>query len=158
MSCGSRLSVEEQVQVRALHQAGHSRRQIAAQLRRSKNAVNGIELNIIDRSRKGELILECITNDHLERSKRSGFIVREVMRKAPRLPEYHRAKHVQFAREDLTADWNKVIFSDEKKFNSDGPVGSHCYSRDMRKDPMVFSRRSFGGGSQMVWGAFLAFD
>ncbi|WKY04017.1 hypothetical protein Q1695_005193 [Nippostrongylus brasiliensis] len=40
MSRGTRLSVEEQAQVRALHQAGHSRRQIAAQLRRSKNAVN----------------------------------------------------------------------------------------------------------------------
>ncbi|VDO76363.1 unnamed protein product [Heligmosomoides polygyrus] len=43
-----------------------------------------------------------------------------------------------------------IIFSDEKKFNSDGPGGCHCYWRDLRKDPLVFSRRKFDGGSQMV--------
>ncbi|VDL86334.1 unnamed protein product [Nippostrongylus brasiliensis] len=40
MSRGTRLSVEEQAQARAQHQAGHSRRQIAAQLRRSENGVS----------------------------------------------------------------------------------------------------------------------
>lgn len=46
-----------------------------------------------------------------------------------------------------------MIFSDEKKFNLDGPDGFNCYWRDLRKEPRYFSKRNFGGGSVMVWGA-----
>ncbi|CAO4381249.1 unnamed protein product [Caenorhabditis nigoni] len=49
---------------------------------------------------------------------------------------------------------NTVVFSDEKKWNLDGPDGYRSYWRDLRKDPRMFSRRNFGGGSLMVWGAF----
>lgn len=48
----------------------------------------------------------------------------------------------------------QIIFSDEKKFNLDGPDGFRDYWRDLRKDPLCFSKRNFGGGSLMVWGAF----
>lgn len=48
----------------------------------------------------------------------------------------------------------KIVFSDEKKFNLDGPDGFRDYWRDLRKEPMYFSKRNFGGGSLMVWGAF----
>lgn len=48
----------------------------------------------------------------------------------------------------------QVIFSDEKKFNLDGPDGLDGYWRDLRKEPLYFSKRNFGGGSLMVWGAF----
>ncbi|CAD6196631.1 unnamed protein product [Caenorhabditis auriculariae] len=47
-----------------------------------------------------------------------------------------------------------IIFSDEKKYNPDGPDGYAHYWRDLRKDPMYFSKRKFGGGSLMVWAAF----
>lgn len=58
-----------------------------------------------------------------------------------------------------------MIFSDEKKFNLDGPDGFNSYWHNLRKDPLQFSRRNFGGGSVMVslfdtlnflkvWGAF----
>lgn len=47
-----------------------------------------------------------------------------------------------------------MIFSDEKKFNLDGPDGFNGYWRDLRKEPRFFSKRNFGGGSVMVWGAF----
>jgi len=47
-----------------------------------------------------------------------------------------------------------VIFSDEKKFNLDGPDGYNGYWRDLRKEPRYFSKRNFGGGSVMVWAAF----
>lgn len=49
-----------------------------------------------------------------------------------------------------------MIFSDEKKFNLDGPDGFNGYWRDLRKEPRYFSKRNFGGGSVMVWGAFCA--
>ena len=48
------------------------------------------------------------------------------------------------------------MFSDEKKFDLDGPDGSQCYWHDLRKEKQVFSKRLFGGGSVMVWGAFSA--
>lgn len=48
----------------------------------------------------------------------------------------------------------QVIFSDEKKWNLDGPDGQRSYWHDLRKEPLVFSKRNFGGGSVMVWAAF----
>lgn len=48
----------------------------------------------------------------------------------------------------------KVIFSDEKKFNLDGPDGYQYYWHDLRKESQYCSRRQMGGGSIMVWGAF----
>ncbi|GAB0096980.1 hypothetical protein DMENIID0001_125670 [Sergentomyia squamirostris] len=50
----------------------------------------------------------------------------------------------------------KIIFPDEKKFNLDGPDGLNSYWRDLRKEPRYFSKRNFGGGSLMIWGAFCA--
>ena len=49
---------------------------------------------------------------------------------------------------------SKVIFSDEKKFNLDGPDGNCSYWRYLRKEEHFFSRRNFGGGSLMIWRAF----
>ena len=50
--------------------------------------------------------------------------------------------------------WETVVFSDEKKFNLDGPDGNQYYWHDLRKEPQYFSKRQMGGGSCMVWGAF----
>ncbi|ETN04004.1 hypothetical protein PPTG_23679 [Phytophthora nicotianae INRA-310] len=50
--------------------------------------------------------------------------------------------------------WQRIIFSDEKKFNLDGPDGLRNYWRDIRRDPRTTVRRQNGGGSVMVWGAF----
>lgn len=47
----------------------------------------------------------------------------------------------------------QVMFSDEKKWNLDGPDGFDGYWRDLRKEPQYFSKRNFGSGSLMVWGA-----
>jgi len=51
------------------------------------------------------------------------------------------------------AEWRHVIFSDEKKFNLDGPDGFQYYWHDLRKEPQYCSKRQAGGGSLMVWGA-----
>ena len=51
-------------------------------------------------------------------------------------------------------DWTRTIFSDEKKFNLDGPDGFQDYWHDLRKEKQIFSTRHFCGSSVMVWGAF----
>ncbi len=47
-----------------------------------------------------------------------------------------------------------MAFSDEKKFNLDGPDGWNFYWHDLRKDPKYFQKLVQEGGSVMVWGAF----
>lgn len=46
-----------------------------------------------------------------------------------------------------------MIFSDEKKWNLDGPDGFSAYWRDLRKEERIFSKRQMGGGSVMTWAA-----
>ncbi|XGW27423.1 hypothetical protein V3C99_007766 [Haemonchus contortus] len=86
--------------------------------------------------------------------KSSDHIASQKMKSAPRLTQSHREKRLLFARNEMNKDWKKVIFSDEKKFNGDGPDLNHSYWRDLRKEPLLMSRGNFGGFSLMVWGAF----
>ncbi|CAO4386778.1 unnamed protein product [Caenorhabditis nigoni] len=81
-------------------------------------------------------------------------IVRAKLMSAPMLTDAHKANRLQFARNNMATDWDKIIFSDEKKFNLDGPDGFNSYWHDLKKDPLHFSKRNFGGGRLMVWGAF----
>ena len=48
------------------------------------------------------------------------------------------------------------FFSDEKKFNLDGPGDFRYFWYNLRKTKGVFSMRQYGGGSVMVWGSFAA--
>lgn len=57
-------------------------------------------------------------------------------------------KHVHWKNE-----WRKIIFSDEKKFNLDGPDGFGYYWHDLRTEEKIFSKRQSGGGSVMIWAA-----
>ena len=51
-------------------------------------------------------------------------------------------------------EWQKVIFSDEKKFNLDGPDGLHYHWHDLRTAPEILSKRYGGGQSVMMWASF----
>jgi hypothetical protein len=65
----------------------------------------------------------------------------------PPLTEQHKAKRLDFAKMHMgwsDKDWEKVIFSDEKKWNLDGPDGNSYYWHDMRKSPGIFSQRQQG--------------
>jgi hypothetical protein len=52
------------------------------------------------------------------------------------------------------SEWKRVVWSDEKKFNLDGPDGLIYYWHDLRKEDQVFSKRSHGGSGIMIWTSF----
>ncbi|GBO31685.1 hypothetical protein AVEN_166392-1 [Araneus ventricosus] len=65
----------------------------------------------------------------------------------PPLTEVHKRLRLE-TKECITMGkkWD-VIFSDEKKFNLDGPDGFRYFWYDLRKEKEIFSKRTFGGGS-----------
>lgn len=76
----------------------------------------------------------------------------------PMLTFDHKMARLDYAMENLQnpPDWERIIWSDEKKFNLDGPDGLQSYWRDLRHVPQTRFSRSFGGKSVMVWAAFSA--
>lgn len=72
----------------------------------------------------------------------------------PELLPRHKLARLRFAEKHRfwREEWRTVIFTDEKKFNLDGPDGGHKYWRSKNDPKIVRKRRNFGGGSLMVWG------
>lgn len=75
---------------------------------------------------------------------------------APVLTDAHKEARLRWAdqyhnRNDV---WQRTIFSDEKKFNLDGPDCLQYYWHDLRQEKQWYKTRQSGGGSVMVWGAF----
>jgi transposase len=77
-------------------------------------------------------------------------------KKQPAWKSHHCVNRLEFARMNQTwnAEWRTVIFSDEKKFNLDGPDGYKCYWHCLGKDYECYSKRVGGGKSLMIWCAF----
>ena len=77
----------------------------------------------------------------------------EKMIKMVQLKQVHIDARLQWARihQSWSYEWRKVLFSDEKKFNLDGPDGMKFYWHDKRKDKETFPKRVAGGGGVMVW-------
>ncbi|CAK9796575.1 Transposable element Tc3 transposase [Anthophora plagiata] len=76
------------------------------------------------------------------------------------LKAHHKVARLEYAKNHMhwTDEWKRVIFSDEKKFNLDGPDGYSSYWHDLRQkknDPKL--SRNFHGGSVMIWGAFSSY-
>lgn len=53
----------------------------------------------------------------------------------------------------LVRSVKKVISTDEKKFNLDGPDGYNIYLHYLQKEKRVFSREHSRTGGVIVWGA-----
>jgi transposase len=77
---------------------------------------------------------------------------------APLLTRSHINARLLWAQDKINYGdlWNTVVFSDEKKWNLDGPDGLQYYWHDTRKEEEYYKNRQSGGGSVMVWAAFLA--
>lgn len=101
----------------------------------------------------------CGINGHLRTVQRllkaSTNLKFKKIKAKPALLARHKTARLEFAKAHMswTKEWRKVIFSDEKKFNLDGPDGYHFYWHDLRKEEKILSRRQMGGGSLMVWAA-----
>lgn len=78
--------------------------------------------------------------------------------RTPHLTKQHKAKRLEWAKKmvDYGEQWSCVVFTDEKKFNFDGPDGCQYYWHDLRKDEETFLSRQQGGGSVMVWAGISA--
>jgi transposase len=74
----------------------------------------------------------------------------------PKLTPLHKENRLKFAKKAMAWDvtWAHTLFSDEKKWNLDGPDGQQMYWHDLRKDKQIKWSRNFGGGSVMCWLSF----
>lgn len=102
-------------------------------------------------------IASCIgisKNTVQRRIKGSKIIVYKKMAKKPCLKSHHKIARLQWAKKMMSfgENWISVIFSDEKKWNLDGPDGYKCYWHDLRKEPKICFSRQQGGRSVMTWG------
>ncbi|KAF0703156.1 hypothetical protein AaE_015517 [Aphanomyces astaci] len=77
----------------------------------------------------------------------------------PALKKHHKKARAKFAAEWMSKSnlWANVVFSDEKKFNLDGPDGYQYYWHDLRKEQEIYTKRVSGGGSVMIWAGMSAF-
>jgi hypothetical protein len=74
----------------------------------------------------------------------------------PPLTVLHKKSRLDYAHRNICTEpnWDAIIWTDEKRFNLDGPDGYQYYWHDLRKKQDSFSTCQQGGGGVMLWGAF----
>lgn len=105
---------------------------------------------------KAQLGLQISRNRIVQILHENKFIKYTSMVHKPKLLERHIKARLEFANKHQfwAEEWHNVVFSDEKKFNLDGPDNSKKYWRDSRQERRSCYKRGFGGGTLMVWAAF----
>lgn len=104
---------------------------------------------------KGKIGLKASKSTILRIIRKADYLKHLKIKKKTPLNESRRNQRLSFAKQQIRWDreWHQVVFSDEKKFNLDGPDGYNFYFHDMRKEEIVMDRRHSKGGGVMVWGA-----
>lgn len=104
---------------------------------------------------RSDLNLNCSLTTIRDAIHESPYLERLKMKKIPPLSGKHKQTRIDWATAKLTwvNEWNHWIFSDEKKFNLDGPDGYSYYWHDVRKEKLSKMQRQNGGGGVMVWAA-----
>lgn len=117
---------------------------------------SGLQQNITASQIRADMQLPVSTRRVQQILSGSNRLVWKKMKSKPALSLSHKEARLLFAKAHMswTNEWKNVVFSDEKKFNLDGPDGFHYYWHDIKKPECVSSKRNFGGGSLMVWAAF----
>ena len=103
------------------------------------------------------LQLQCSVRTIQRCLKDSPFLSYKKRTIAPKLSKRHQNARYEWAdkEEYKSADyWHNIVFSDEKKWNLDGPDGLKKHWCDSRSPTVASVRRHSGGGSVMIWGAF----
>lgn len=77
------------------------------------------------------------------------------LKKKPPLTDVRKHARSLFARSHMAwnTEWYQIVFSDEKRFNLDGPDGFNYYFHDIRKEEHYLTRHHSREGGIMVWGA-----
>jgi hypothetical protein len=180
MPLATQLLIDEKQKILKWSKKGWSHRKIAKKIHRSKTAVtyflqdpskleavkrSGRKKKLVDRDKRQVISCRQISTDlNLKVSRwtvnrviqESGVLKNKKKKTSPSLTDTHRQARMDWAKKHMTwnAEWQNVVWSDEKKFNLDGPDGFSYYWHDLRKEEVLFSRRAQGGGSVMILGAF----
>ncbi|CAF2249233.1 unnamed protein product [Rotaria magnacalcarata] len=88
--------------------------------------------------------------------KSSNILKKMKKQHSPALTTAHKDLRFSWAKDHMTwnNEWHKVVWSDEKKFNLDGPDGFSYYWHDLLKEEEIFSTRPLGGGSVIILASF----
>lgn len=136
------------------HAGGHPKvltlRDERAIIRRASNQVVSV------RNIKSDLNLQASKETIRKVLASNSNIKCKKMKGKPCLNKQHKSKRLQWAAAHQTwnHEWRNVIFSDEKRFNLDGPDGYSYYWHDLRKEPRIFNKHHSRVGSLMVWAGF----
>ncbi|CAF1535359.1 unnamed protein product [Adineta steineri] len=94
--------------------------------------------------------------DNQSSYKKVKHLEKDEKKHSPALTTAHKDLRLSWAKDHMiwNNEWHKVVWSDEKKFNLDGPDGFSYYWHDLRKEEEISSTRPLGGGSVMIWASF----
>lgn len=94
----------------------------------------------------------------LARALKRNNVVRRKLKRITILKDNHISARLSFAREHMSwhEKWHNVLFTDEKKFNCDGPDGYRYFWYALGSQYPYYSKRIGNGGSLMLWCGFMS--
>lgn len=168
MGKGTLLSEREKGKILAYASCNIPKREISRRIRRSVTAITNFLNNSVDygnqykgrkpildnRARRKlrnlasnqQISAKEIKNDlgtkasltTIRRELKLMKIVHRKMKRSPKLTANHKLQRMEFCRSNMATNWKNIWFSDEKKWNLDGPDGYNYYWHDCRKERKNF--------------------